>query len=216
MQLVVYYFVFRLVLALDIPNYAAFAFSGMLVWTWSQSSLSQGAGAITNNRDLVRRPGFPIAILPFVTVTTNLVNLLLSLPILVIFLWMGGLWFQLPIVVFPVLIGIQFLLTLSLTYLVAALNVTFRDTQHIIGILLNILFYITPIFYAMSSIPKQYQFLFYLNPMTHLVEAYRDILLTGSFPNYQSLLIIILASIALLVIGYQTFQKASNSFAEEL
>lgn len=141
MQLVVYYFIFRSVLSINIPNYAAFIFTGMLVWTWFQMSLFQGASAITNSRELIRQPGFPVAILPVVPIATNIINFFMSLPILLLFL--GNTWAKPTILLFPVLVILQFILTLSLTYLVAALNVTFRDTQHILGVLLNLFFFST-------------------------------------------------------------------------
>ncbi|MBD2059292.1 ABC transporter permease [Oculatella sp. FACHB-28] len=216
MQLVVYYFIFRLVLSLDIPNYAAFAFSGMLVWTWFQASLFRGASSITDGRELIRQPGFPVAILPIVAVTTNLVNFLLSLPILLLFLGNEGGWLKPAFALLPILILIQFLLTLSLTYLVAAINVTFRDTQHILGVLLNLVFYLTPIFYDTDTIPAQYLQTFHLNPMTYLIEAYRTVLLEGALPGLLPLLFLALMSLGLLFGTYRIFRRASYRFAEEL
>ncbi|WP_041237835.1 ABC transporter permease [Gloeothece citriformis] len=214
MQLVVYYFIFRSVLSLNISNYAAFIFTGMLVWNWFQMSLFQGASAITNSRELIRQPGFPTAILPTVAIATNIINFLISLPILLLFL--GNTWAKPPLLFLPILIIIQFLLTLSLNYLMAALNVTFRDTQHILGILLNMFFFLNPIFYGKSNFPEQYLPLYNLNPIAHLIEAYRTILLDGKLPNLMPLLIVGLISVGLLVITYKYFCQASDYFAEEL
>ena len=215
MQLVVYYFIFRLALSFDIPNYAAFVFSGMLVWTWFQMSLFRGAIAITDNRELIRQPGFPVAILPIVAVTTNLIHFLLSLPILLIFI-SGAKWLHPAILLLPVLILLQFLITLSLTYLVASLNVTFRDTQHILGVLLNLFFYLTPIFYSTDLIPAQYLSIYALNPITQLIQAYRTVLLHGESPAVVPLFILGCGAIGLLGLTYWLFQQASYNFAEEL
>lgn len=215
-QLVVYYFVFQLVFSLDIPNYAAFTFIGMLIWTWFQTSLVRGAGAITENRDLVRQPGFPTLALPITSVITNLVQLLLSLPVLLIFLLYSSLWLAPTILFFPILVAVQFIFTLALTYLVAAINVTFRDTQHILGILLNILFYLTPIFYSASIVPQQYLLLYSANPLVFLVDAYRSIFLDKSLPSLLPLILVLSLSSALLFVSYKVFQIASHRFAEEL
>jgi len=113
--------------------------------------------------------------------------------------------------------GLQFLLILSLAYLVATLHVTFRDTQYLLGLLLNLLFYLTPVFYKANSIPEHYQALYHLNPMTHLVEAYREILLEGVFPEHLvALLVLGVCVVGLLACNYTLFMRASTHFVEEL
>ena len=89
-QMLVFTFLSRGVLSLDIPNYPSFVFTGVLAWNWFQRALSLTAGAITGNRELIRRPGFPTAILPVATVATHLIHFLLALPILLLFLAFGG------------------------------------------------------------------------------------------------------------------------------
>src|SRR3990172_511666 len=79
-QLLVLNFVFSRILPLNIPNYPSFLFVGLLAWSWFQSSLINGTGAIVDNRDLIKRPGFPEAILPLVTVSANFIHFLLALP----------------------------------------------------------------------------------------------------------------------------------------
>lgn len=216
MQLLVFLFLFQLVLPVKIRNYSSFVFSGMLVWNWFQSSLTQAAGAITANRELIRRPGFPVPILPTVTVTTNLVHFLLALPIMMLFLVLSGVGLKSTIMLLPVLMTLQFILILSLGYLVAAFNVVFRDTQHILGVFLQFLFYLTPIFYSADAVPEFYRPLYHINPMVHLVEAYRAILIEGIQPNWLSVLGLSLFAIVLLRIGYKVFMQTSYRFVEEL
>lgn len=215
-QLATYFFVFSIAFSIEIPNYAAFIFCGMIVWIWFQMSLYRGAGAITENRDLVRQPGFPVSVLPVIAVITNLVQFLLSLPILLIFLIHTGSWVSPAIVFLPVLILLQFLFTLSLAYLAAAVNVTFRDTQHILNILLNIFFYLTPIFYQVDFIPEKYLFLYNLNPLVSMVESYRAVLIDSSFPPLSPLIAITVFSILLLIFSLRVFENARHSFVEEL
>lgn len=216
MQLLVLSLIFRIVLPLDIPNYNTFLFTGLLVWTWFQTSLFNATGAIVDNRELIRRPGFPAAILPVVTVATNFIHFLLALPILLAFLLLSGIPLSSAIVALPFLFIVQFLFTLSLVYFIAPLHVKYRDTQYLLGIILLLGFYLSPIFYEASAIPPQYQLLYRLNPMVTLVEAYRSILMQGKFPGFLSLLLLSLVSIALLWIGYVVFRRARSQFAEEL
>ncbi len=216
LQLAVFAFVFRSVLLVKVPNYASFAFSGLLVWTWTQSSLFQATGLITGNRALIRQPKFPVAILPVVTVTTGLIHLLLALPVLLIFLAMEGVQLTSTVLLLPILLALQFVLTVSFAYPLAALNVTFRDTQHTLGVLLQLLFYMLPIFYDLSHVPEQYQSIYALNPMVPLLEAYRDVLLRGEVPDGRSLLSLALVTILLLPIGYRIFKRQSHRFVEEI
>ena len=216
MQLLVLSLIFRIVLPLDIPNYNTFLFTGLLVWTWFQTSLFAATGAIVDNSELIRRPGFPAAILPVVTVATNFIHFLLALPILLVFLLISGIPLSNAVLALPFLFAVQFLFTLSLVYFIAPLHVRFRDTQYLLGIVLLLAFYLSPIFYEASVIPQQYQILYRLNPMVTLIEAYRSILMQGKFPGIMSLLLLNLVSIALLWIGYVVFKRAQSQFAEEL
>jgi lipopolysaccharide transport system permease protein len=116
----------------------------------------------------------------------------------------------------PLIIVLQFLFTLSLAYLVAAIHVTFRDTQYLLGIILLLGFYLSPIFYEVNLIPQRFQFLYHLNPMVDLIKAYRMILIEGVFPDYLALLMIGGVSLILLWAGYGIFVRVSYRFVEEL
>jgi lipopolysaccharide transport system permease protein len=215
-QLAVLYLTFDVLLPLNVPNYFTFLFCGLLVWNWFQSSLYQATSTIVDNRELIKRPGFPPAVLPAVTVASNLIHFLLALPILFIFLLVGGIGLTSAVMALPLVIALQFILTLSLAYFTATFYVTFRDTQHLLGVLLNLLFFLTPIFYKSSDLPAQYQAFYRLNPMVHLIEAYRVILLSGSLPHRVDLLALTFPAIAILALGYYVFRKASDHFVDHL
>jgi lipopolysaccharide transport system permease protein len=215
-QLAVFTFLFGRVLKLGIPNYGPFVFAGSLAYGWFQSSLFAAATAITDNRELIKRPGFPAAILPVITVTTSLIQFLLALPILLLFVLTGGAQLTATVLLLPLVIVIQFVLTLSLGYMVAALHVAFRDTQHLLGVALMLLFYLTPIFYDASIFPQRLRVIYYLNPLVHLVGAYRAILTRGELPDMWPLLILGISAAGLLWLGLTAFTRASYGFVEEL
>lgn len=215
-ELLVLLFIFRIVLPLDIPNYPSFLFTGILTYAWFQSSLIFAANAIVSNRELIRQPGFPTAILPAVTVTSNLIHFLLALPILLLFLLLSGIPLTRAILALPFLIALQFVLTLSLAYLAAAFHVRFRDTQYLLGVLLQLLFYLSPVFYAASDVPARFQSLYNLNPMVFLIDAYRAVLMRGEFPHLSSVLLLSALSAGLLFLGLSVFTRASYRFVEEL
>ena len=215
-QLLVFGLVFSTILPLNIPNYTAFLFSGLLVWSWFQSSLFAATTVIVDGRSLIKRPGFPVALLPVVTVMANLVHFVLALPVLLLFLLLTGLPLHSTALLLPLLIAIQFLLTLSIGYFLAAVHVTFRDTQHLVGVFLLLLFYLTPIFYDSSVIPASLQSIYRLNPLLHLLEAYRTILIDGRLPDFAMLAVVTAVSLALLLVGFRVFKRASYTFVEEL
>jgi lipopolysaccharide transport system permease protein len=215
-QLLVFYFVFSRILPLNIPNYALFLFIGLIVWNWFQSSLIAGTGAIVENRELIKRPGFPTGILPVVTVTTNFVHFVLALPIVLIFMALNQIHVTSAIVILPILFAFQFLLTLSLVYILASVHVTFRDTQYLLGILLLLGFYLSPIIYDSSAVPVEFQDIYRLNPMVFLIESYRSVLMVGELPDAKGILIVGTLSIILISVGFWVFKRSRQRFVEEI
>lgn len=216
LQLLVFIFVFQVIIKMDIPQYSSYVFTGLLVWNWFQNSLFQATGIIISSRPLIRQPGFPNAILPIVVVTTGLIHFILALPVLVVFLLIDGVQLTPVVLALPLLQIIQFALTVTFSYFLASLNVTFRDTQHTLGVLLQFLFYLTPIFYELGSIPDRYWFIYGLNPMVHIVTCYRQILIWGTQPDWLALAIITGAIAVLMPIGYKLFKHQSLRFVEEI
>jgi lipopolysaccharide transport system permease protein len=215
-QMLVFMFLSRRVFSLEIPNYPSFVFTGVLSWNWFQAAVLATASAIIGNRELARRPGFPVAILPVVTVTTNLIHFLLALPVPLLFLLVGGGKLTSTILALPFVIALQFLLILGLGYLAATANVTFRDTQHLLTVFFMLLFYLTPVFYDANAVPVRYHILYRLNPMFHLITAYRAILIGGDLPDFRALLPLAALVGVLLWLGHSVFQRASYRFVEEL
>jgi len=216
LQLLVFVFVFQVVIKIDLPQYSSYVFTGLLVWNWFQNCLFQATGVIINSRPLIRQPGFPTAILPVVVVTTGLIHFVLALPILVAFLLIDGVKLTPLVLLLPLLQLIQFALTVTFSYFLAALNVTFRDTQHTLGVVLQLFFYLTPIFYELKGIPAKYWYIYGLNPLVHIVTAYRQILMWGVQPDWLALAIISGIILILLPISYQLFKRQSLRFVEEI
>jgi lipopolysaccharide transport system permease protein len=215
-QLAVLYLVFNRLISLNIPHYTTFLFTGILPWTWFQTSLLAGSGAIVENRDLVRQAGFPVAILPTISVITQLIHFLLALPVLFAFLAFDGYRVTAALLALPVVIAVQFLFTLSLTYIFATFQVRFRDVQYLLGIALFLLFYLTPVFYEAGTLPAGMRPYYQMNPMVHLIEAYRGVFTRGALPPVRPLIALTLASAAILTLSYTGFLRARDHFVEEL
>ena len=118
----------------------------------------------------------------------------------------------------PILLGLQFALTLSFAYPLAALNVTFRDTQHTLGVILQLMFYLLPVFYSLDDrlIPAFIRPVYEYNPFVILIEAYRSILLKSAMPSASGLLVLVIIILTLLPVGYRIFRRQSERFVEEV
>ena len=216
MHLLVFYFIFRVVLTLDMDRFSSHVFIGLLVWEWLQGGLSQAANAITGNRELVRRPGFNLAILPVVTNITRMLDFAFSLPVLLVILLIENAHFGPQLLALPLLMGLQFMLILGFSYLVASTNVLFRDTQHLLGVILRLFFFLTPIFYDASMLPARFGNIYRINPLVALVEAYRAVLMGDRPLDWSSLIWPLALSILFCIVGYALFRRVNYRFVEEL
>jgi lipopolysaccharide transport system permease protein len=214
-QALVLLFVFGTVLPLEIPNYAVFLLTGILPWTWFHVSLLDGSLAVVSNRDLIQVPRFPVALLPIVSVTAHLIHFLLALPILLSMLHFCGFPLRITILAVPAVIVVQFLLTVGMASMLAALHVVFDDTRHLLSITLMLCFYVTPVFYDATSIPERYRMAYQLNPMAHLLRAYRGSLMNGQWPSLW-LLPLGIASLGLSALALRILVRAHHRFVEEL
>ncbi|MDH3311118.1 MAG: ABC transporter permease [Gammaproteobacteria bacterium] len=212
----VFYFLFNVVLDVGTSRFTSYTLIGMLVYMWFQSSVVEACSIARSNRDLVRRPQFKLAVLPLVSVMGNLIHLLLAFPILAVILLFDGSQPSVALLALPIVIIVQFVLTVGLAYFGAAVSVLYRDVGYIIDVLLKVFFFLTPIFYEVSKVPPQFQTLYSLNPLVPLLDAFRNPLIHGLPPSWNSLLSLGLIALLLVIAGYKLFVKISHRFAEEL
>ncbi len=215
LQLLIFLFL-RAVFKFDIPHFTSYVFTGLLVFQWFSKTTSQSTGIIIGNRPLIRQPGFPVTVLPPVVVTTGMIHFALALPVLMVFLFFDGLPMTLALVWLPIVMLIQFFLTVTLAYLLAGINVAFRDTQNLWAVLVQALFFLTPIFYSFRQIPEHFQALYILNPMVSILTAYRSILIEGQAPDWTSLFKIVAVLLVLFPISVLLFRHQSRRFVEEI
>lgn len=215
-QLSVFHLMFHSVLGSTISNYPLYIFIGILSWSWFQTSLLQGVGTFTSNRELVRKPGFPVAILPITIVITHLIDFLLQLPVLFIFLIVSGIDLTVSFLVLPLIMAIQFSFNIAIIYLLAALQINYRDIRHLLSAILGVGFFLTPIFYDASIVNAEYQSFYKLNPMVHLLNSYRSALLEGNFPDPLPLLFLVVLTIIIFPFVYWVFKRARYRCLEEI
>ncbi|HIT10891.1 MAG TPA: ABC transporter permease [Candidatus Onthousia faecigallinarum] len=217
LMVLVYAIVFPLILKNPEPNYVIFLIVGIIPWNFFTTVINQGTTTVVNNGNIIKKVYFPREILPISVVMSGLVNFFISCLIILIFIIFGGMSLS-PVMLFlPLIAIIQFMLSLGLVFILSAIDVYVRDTEYIVNFIVMMLFYATPILYS-SELFKHTTFawIMQVNPMAHLINAYRDIFYYQVMPDMKTLGIVALVSFAIMVIGYQVFKKLERRFAEEL
>lgn len=203
-------------------NYAIFLFTGLLPWLWFSSSLLESASVFFVHGNLIKKIQFPLEVLPIMVVLTNMVHFILGIPILIliIVLFGQGLGLSFWVFFFPVAVLVQFVFTLGLSFLVSALTVHFRDLKDILANFLTFWFFATPIIYSLQNPEMQKHkiliWLWNLNPMTHIIEAYHYTFVFCSLPQWKKLPITFIVGLLFFYLGYMIFDKLRDTFVEEV
>ena len=199
--MVIFYVVFGLLMKRGTEDFVPFLLVGLVAWRWFQNTISHGANAILGGRGLMHQVYVPKIVFPLVVILTDLVKFIFVFSILILYLWLAGFGVNPAYLALPLVLIAQFALIVGLTLWVAALVPFVPDLKFLIDHLLHVLFFMSGIFFAGSSIAKHYQPYFYLNPMANLIEAYRDILMHGAWPNWSALAMIAGLGTALILLS---------------
>ena len=214
-RLLILSFVFTRVLPLDIDDYPVFLFTGLMGWSWFASAVGSSTSSAIDRRELLYRPGLPRVVVPVVSVLTDGLDYLAALPVLAVFLVLshGIPW---TAVVLPAILAVELLLILGLGFALCAANVYLRDVRLFVDVALLLGFYVTPVFYAASSVPDRFGAVVDMNPMARLLVAQRDVLVFGRLPAAGPFLLLTLVCAAVFVAGYAIYRAASPTFVDEL
>lgn len=214
--MLVYSLVFTVYVRYEMEAYGAFVFCGLLPWMWFAGSLTEGANSIVASGSLITKAMFPPEVLPTVSTLANVVNFVLSLPVLALVLLVSGRVPGPELLALPVVIFVQLLLTHGLVLALSALNVRFRDIQHLLANLVTFWFFLTPILYPVASVPDRLGFLNVMNFMSPLSVAYQDVLFHGRWPQWGPIAGVAVVALAALLAGDWVFRRHRESFAEWL
>ena len=175
LQIMVYAIIFSLILKNKQEHYAVFLCAGIIPWTFFSVAINKSAFTIIENGNIIKKVYFPREIIPISVVFAETINFLISTIIILGFVIIGGIGITKYLLLYPIILIAQYLVIISISFVVSSVCVYFRDLQHFIGIILQLLFYATPIIYSQDNIPSEYQWILKINPMTYIINAYRDI-----------------------------------------
>jgi lipopolysaccharide transport system permease protein len=223
-MLVVYTFVFSVVFKSrwgvggeeSKTQFAVVLFVGMIVHGLFAEVLNRAPGLIISNVNYVKKVVFPLEILPVIVMGATLFHSLISLGVLLttIALFNGSLhWTAIftPLVLLPLVI-----FTLGLAWMLASLGVFLRDVGQTIGIFTMVMLFLSPVFYPVTALPKEFLPWLMANPLTFIIEQAREVLIWGRLPNWAGLGVYTLVAITIAWAGYAWFQKTRKGFADVL
>ncbi len=216
LMVLVYALVFPYIMRTNVDNYLVYLITGVIPWNFFTTCITTGCNCVWINGGIIKKVYFPREILPISVVAAGLINFLISCVIILLFVFFGGIGFSVQLLWLPLIAIIQSALSLGLLFILSAINVYVRDIEYLVGFLLNLLFYATPILYTADMFPESIRWVLYLNPMTTIIESYRNIFYYQQSPALTSLMIVFAVSFIILIIGYLIFKKLERGFAEEV
>ncbi len=195
-------------------SFAIILFSGLIFFNLLADCLSSSPSLILFNSVYVKKVVFPLEILPIVSFVGSLFNFFISYIILIIGYVLVFHHFSLYLLVAPLFLIPFSLLSLGLSYFLSSVGVFIRDLGNLIGILITVLMFTSPIFYPLSAIPEKYQMIIRLSPVTIIIEEVRKLLFSNGNVNFPLIWIYFAVSIIVFVLGVMWFQKTKKGFAD--
>jgi lipopolysaccharide transport system permease protein len=214
-RLIILGFVFTRAIPLDIENYTAFLFVGLVAWQWFATGVMGATTSLVDNRALLLRPGFHRSTVPVVAVLMSVLDAIAGFVVLIAFvsITVGTSW---AVLALPGLLLLQFLLISGIGLLLCVANVYVRDVRLLVELSLQLGFYLTPVFYQRDLLPERFQTLFGLNPMAQMLEAMRLVLIDGELPSLALVVRLTVACVGVFIAGALVFQRTSHSVVDEL
>lgn len=199
----------------DIP-YPLFAYGGLLAWNFSASSFRFAVTSLTSNSSLVTKVYFPREIFPISAVAVSIVDFAVGSSVLIALMIYYKVVPTATVLALPLVFVVHLLFTLGFSLLLSMGNLFYRDVKYLFEIALTIWMFLTAVLYPVSQIGGLTGQVMALNPMTAILEGYRDVLLRGRFPDATAFSFAAAESIVLLVVAWVIFHRAEYDFAENV
>jgi len=210
----------------NIPHYAVYLLTGIVLWSFFSEATNQGLQSVLMRGDLLRKINFPKYIVVMAATVSALVNFAFNFVVIIIFAIINGVQFSWTIILVPVFILELYILALGLGFLLGAINVKFRDIASIWEVIMQGMFYAVPIIWPITMVSANsalFAKILLLNPVAQILQDVRYSLVTHdtltvwnyiSNPFVRLIPIIIVAGI--LIVAALYFRKRSKYFAEEV
>ncbi|TDF96203.1 ABC transporter permease [Paenibacillus piri] len=197
-------------------EFALILFCGITTFNLFSEVVTRSPGLIVNNVNYVKKVVFPLEVLPVIALCSSFVHMIISLTILLVGLIILLGIINWTIIFIPLILIPIVLLTIGLGWFFSSLGVYLRDTSQFIGLGVQALMFLCPIFYPISIIPSNLKFIYSINPISYVVEDMRRVIIWGQYPNWEWLIIGTIIGFIISFLGYAWFQKTRGGFADVL
>ncbi len=196
--------------------YPLFVFTGLLGWNFFASSLRTAVNSLTSNTSLVTKVYFPREIFPFSAVLVSLVDSLVASAVLVAMMAYYGVVPGSAILLLPVVVAVHLCFTMACSLLLSMANLFYRDVKYLFEVTIQLWMFATSVLYPVSLVGGKTAVLMQLNPMTPIIDAYRDVLLFNRLPDPAAFGAVALLSVVGLAWAWLMFHRAEFQFAENV
>lgn len=204
--------VFSYMFRFDISNFPIYLLTGQLIYNFFSEATNFAMTSIIYSGSLIKKVYLPKYIFPLSRTLSSFTNLLFSLVAILIMLIVTRTPITPVIFLFPLPLLYALFFSIGIGMIISVIAVYFRDMLHLYGIFLTALMYLTPIFYPISALPKFAISIVELNPLYHIIEVFRDIVLYGRFPTFQDNLICFSYGALTMIVGLLVFKKKQDNF----
>ena len=218
-QMSIFYVILGVLVKVPTGNvpYHIFYLSGFVVWQVFNQIVNNSAHSLVGNIGIITKTYFPRLVLPLASTISVVIDFLISFSVLMLFLQLENYSLNSRYIFVPILLLITLFLSMGVGLLFGAFMVFFRDIKNLLGFVLQIWMYISPIFYPVSIVPDRYKFLVYLNPLTGLIGGYRWVFLrTDTLPSVTNLALSSLVAVLLLIMGMIAFRSMETHMVDVL
>lgn len=215
-QAIIYTLVFGKVAKLSSSGqpYIIFTFCGIVAWGLFSTSLTSATSSIIGNANLITKVYFPRLAIPIAALGSGGVDFVISFFAFLTLMFVYGILPGWNIFFFPVFVVLGLAITLGLGLIFSAIAVKYRDLAHALPFMVQLWFWVTPVAYGLENIPEKLTWIFYINPMTWIIQGFRWSLLGAGKMDWQNILITAIFSLAVLLAGLFYFKRMENEFAD--
>lgn len=216
LMMLILYFVFNNIFKATQNHFALYLLIGIVSWRFIANGTSSSIASIVGKPSLVTKVHIPRQVLILSTALASFISSILEFSVLVPLLFIFGVGISPYILFFPIIHIIFFMTVYGVSLILASLYVYYRDLNQIWDVLIQMGFFLSPIVYPLSLVPEEYLPYYLLNPITVLIQIYRDILLYHTAPEPSDLAFVFITGTAIILLGSAIFKRLERRFAEEI
>ncbi len=216
LNIIVYYFFVVVIIKRGSPDYSQFLVIGMVVFRYFSTSVSLSSGAIVSNAGIITQVYLPKAIFSFGTVLSQTINFLFGLIVVEVLLFFFHVSQGIELICLPLIIVVQLLFQLAISLFLSYICVFIRDFKNIVSHIIMILHFVAPVIWEINFLPKKYVWVIKYDPLAWILQAYRDVMMYKTFPDFKLLLLLMVLSVGFILGMFAFYNKNEHKIIKAL